>query len=207
MARVFGKLLPRPEGCNIPDEHITQPIIPYGCGPGLGCYNPCERGIPLDHVRTHARDTIRVSYDAVSTVIKLDDGSGEGYRYPMPCEDMAIHLRRKGQPCFCLIVRPVFSRWDGDMEIRWPPEFKHLPYGYYEGRITQDRGCEQTWYGGWLLFQKMPPGRNYVRDYKNLKRRPSESLESRCANPHDISGETPTPATGCDETCAGCDDD
>ena len=64
-------------------------------------------------------------------------------------------MRFKGESCFCLKVRAVGIDGDGNLDIRWPPEWPRMKDGYYEGLIVFDpHSPEVRRKGGWLLFYK-----------------------------------------------------
>ena len=150
------------------DESITTPVyVPRGRIDTISN----DSAYPTHRRSTHARDTINIHPDAAGINVQLDDGSGFGYQFPMPCDEVTLKLRRKGERRWLTTLEAVSAQYGSTLEIRFPRDWSHYPPGYYEVKIIFRSG-ERVNEGGWLLFHKdrYPSARTV--DARQVHRRP-----------------------------------
>ena len=202
MVKVYGEAQ-QPANYTCADPFITTPVIvPYGCK--SGCCDGCgPDGIPDHHLKTHARDAIKVSPKQAGVAVALDDGSGMGYLCPMPLDCMELRIRRKGTRCFCFTLRPVGIDDAGRLDIRFEPDFMALPLGYYEALIVFNPNTPIQAPGGWLLFWKQGPAAQTVSSYEPIL--PVRGADQRCTLTAPQVSVTNTSSADCDrEDCGPC---
>lgn len=208
MATLLGRRHhgPPPACFDMADPHMTIPvIIPWGCR--AGCCEDCGcEGIPPDHMRTHARDTIRVPPGSAQTIIKLDDGTGEGYCFAMPMLCMELRFRFKGERCTCFTIRSLSAEFGSELVIHWPRDWERARPGYYEAEIVMNPGTPTERKGGWLLFHKMPPRQmRAARAHSVAPLPPLDGYVPECAPLPNFIGEPVPDVADCgDEGCDEC---
>lgn len=150
------------------DDDITTPVyVPRGRIDTISN----DSTLPDRHRATHARDTINIHPDSAGVAIQLDDGSGFGYAFPMPCDGVELRMRRKGQRQWLTTLETVSAQFGSTLEIRFPRDWPEYPPGYYEVKILFRSG-DRVNEGGWLLFHKDARPSALTVDAHQVRRRP-----------------------------------
>lgn len=166
----------------VEDESITTPVYaPRGMidTNGDGFF-----GEPDRERRTHARDTINVHPESAGIAVSLDDGSGFGYQFPMPCDSVTLKLRRKGQRAWIMDLETVSAQYGSTLDIRFSRKWYELPPGYYEVKIVFRSG-DRVSEGGWLLLHKDATPSALTTGARQVRRKAMPSAPIG----HDIEGE------------------